>query len=198
MKKIIYIFLLSSIGSSLMAQSGLSSLQYSMGFGAGDLHEYITRASFRGFTYNYSKFVTSNVTVGFELGWNTFYEDLPFDTYNSEKIPNLVYSAKQWRYSNHLPMLATFGYSGNTNATVTPFGSLGIGTMYTERRTDMGQYAFTNDVWNFVLKPEVGIIYNIDEMIGFTVSSKYYYGFKTANLDPQSYFTVNVGFVFKM
>jgi opacity protein-like surface antigen len=193
MKKVLYILLFAVLASSANAQETYVSWQYSMGFGSGDLHSYINPASFRGVTFNYSKFVKPGVALGFELGWNVFYEKKPFDTYTTG---NFSYSGKQWRHSNNVPMLFTAGYFLNTDDKITPFAGLGIGTMYTERRTDFGTYAFTNDAWQFAMKPELGIIFQTDGA-SLLLSSKYYYGFKGGDLPAQSYFTLNVGLLFR-
>jgi hypothetical protein len=193
MKKVIYIFLFTIIASSTLAQDRFVSWQYSMGFGSGDLHSFINPASFRGFTVNYSKFVKPGVTAGFEAGWNTFYEKKSWDTYTTG---NFSYSGKQYRYNNSVPLLFTAGYYLHPDDNIIPFAGFGAGTMYTERRTDFGTYSFTNDAWQFAVKPELGIIYKT-EGASLSVSSKYYYGFKGGDLPATSYFTLNVGLVFR-
>ena len=64
MKKILLIAIFSVLGISVFSQTGITALSYSMGFGTGDMHDYISKASFRGFTIDYRKLVQSNVGVG--------------------------------------------------------------------------------------------------------------------------------------
>jgi hypothetical protein len=193
MKKVLYILIFTIITSSAMAQGSFMSWQYSMGFSTGDLKTYTSPASFRGFTYNYHRLVKDNVAMGMEIGWNVFYEAKPFDTYSYK---NIDYSGKQWRYSNNVPLLFTVGYFDMSNE-ITPFVDLGIGTMYSERRTTFGQYSFIQDGWHFELKPEVGIMYNTGGA-SLAISGKYYYGFKAGDLPAEGYFTINVGFVIRV
>ena len=193
MKKVLYILLFTVIASSAMAQESFVSWQYSMGFGSGDLHNYINPASFRGVTFNYSKVVKEGVALGLELGWNVFYENRPFDTYTTG---NISYSGNQWRHSNNVPLLFSADYYLNADERITPFAGLGMGTMYTERMTDFGAYSFKNDAWQFAVKPELGIIVKTGGA-NLSLSSKYYYGFKGGDLPAQSYFTINVGLVFR-
>jgi|WetSurMetagenome_2_1015567.scaffolds.fasta_scaffold49966_2 hypothetical protein len=193
MKKVLYVLLFTLIASSSLAQVSFMSWQYSMGFGSGDLHGFISPSSFRGATFSYSKFVKPGVTLGFELGYNVFYEKKPFDTYTTG---NFSYSGSQWRYSNNIPLLFTAAYYLNTEDKISPFASLGVGTMYIGRKTDFGSYSFNNDVWQFAMKPELGIIYNT-EGASLSLSSKYYYGFKGSDLPSQSYLTINIGLVFR-
>lgn len=193
MKKTFYILIFTIISSSAMAQNNLMSWQYSIGFGTGDLHNFVSPVSFRGVTYNYSKFTNDNIAVGMEIGWNVFYEKRGYDTYTYR---NFDYSGKQYRYSNNIPLLFTLGYYKDMESMISPFVNLGIGTMYSERKTSMGAYVFTQDGWHFELKPELGILYNT-EGASLSVSAKYYYGFKGGDLPAEGYFTINVGFVIK-
>jgi hypothetical protein len=192
MKKLLYIIIFVVASSAAIAQESFSSWTYSMGFASGDLAGYIGKASFRGATYNYTKLVNGGVGVGLEIGWNTFYEGKPYGTYTRG---NWDLSGKMYRYSNNVPLLFTLSYYMKPDNTVTPYGSLGIGTMWSERRTSVGTWDIYQDAWPFVLRPEIGVVYNTGGL-GFTVSSKYYYGFKTGDLPEESYFTINVGLVF--
>jgi hypothetical protein len=142
MKKALYIFIFTIIATSAMAQSSMMSWQYSMGFATGNLKEYTSPVSFRGVTYNYSKMVESGAAIGLELGWNVFYEEKGYGTYTTG---NVDYSGKQWRYSNNAPILFTISYFKNPDENVSPFAGIGVGTMYSERRTTMGAYNFTAD-----------------------------------------------------
>jgi opacity protein-like surface antigen len=193
MKKLLYIFLFTVIASSALAQNGIMSWQYSMGFATGDLKDYTSPASFRGVTYNYSWLVETGAAVGLEIGWNVFYEEKPYNTYTKGDFD---YSGKQYRTSNNVPLLFNLGYYKNMDDKITPFAGLGIGTMWSERRTSMGSYVFTQDGWHFELKPELGIMYNT-EGASLALSAKYYYGFKAGDLPAEGFFTINVGIVIK-
>jgi hypothetical protein len=193
MKKILISTLLLVMAISAFSQTGFTAIQYSMGFGAGNMHDFISKASFRGVTLDFRKLVTTNVGVGADFAWNVFYDALPEDTYTNG---DLTYSGKQWRYSNHFPMLAAASYYLKPNEKINPFVGFGIGTMYTLQNTDMGTYTFEKDAWHFAMRPELGIIINAAPNVSLMISSKYYYGVKTADLPAQGYFTINVGFVF--
>lgn len=193
MKKIFIITIFSVIAISAFSQSNFTALQYSMGFATGNMHDYISKASFRGFTVDYRNMVQSNIGVGFDLSWNVFYDELPDDVYESG---NLTYSGKQWRYSNHFPILVAADYFFSPSSTVYGFAGLGLGTMYSLQNTDMGTYTFERDAWHFVLSPEIGLVLEAAPGVGFTVNSKYYYGFKAGDLPAQGFVTINVGFVF--
>jgi len=191
MKKIFFV-IFSVVATSAFSQS-ITALQYSMGFGTGDLGDFVGAPSFRGFTIDYRKLVQPNIGVGFDIGWNVFYEAKSYDTYTSG---NLSYSGKQWRYNNQFPLLFAVDYYLKPGEQINPFAGLGIGTMYSLRNTDMGQYTLEEDAWNFALRPEVGVLIEANPGLSFTVTGKYYYGFEAGDLPAQSYFALNVGFVF--
>jgi hypothetical protein len=193
MKKIFILTVFSVLAISASSQSNLTALQYSIGFGTGNVKDYTSPASFRGFTLDYRNLVTPSIGVGIDLGWNVFYDEMPDDVY---EYKNLTFSGKQWRYSNHFPMLGAIDYYLNPDDRYTPFAGLGIGTMYTLQNTDMSTYTFEKDAWHFAIRPEIGVIIKAAPGVGLMVASKYYYGFKAGDLPSQGYFTVNVGFVF--
>ena len=196
MKKIQYtlaILLISAV-TMLQAQSN-TYMTYSMGFGMGDLGNFISKTSFRGAAIDYRKLVQPNVGVGFNLGWNVFYEDKAFDTYTSgtESL-----SGRQFRYSNHIPMLLNADYYLNPGEKVSPFIGLGTGVMYSRRNTDMNLYTVQEEAWNFTLCPEIGVQFNSNISSATTIMLKYYYGLKAGELDEaQSYLALNVGIVFR-
>src|SRR6478735_7886331 len=173
MKKILFI-IFSVVASSAFAQS-LTSVQYTMGFGSGDLGDFISKPSFRGFTVDFRKLVQPNVGVGFELGWNTFYEAKSYDTYT---IGTLSYSGKQYRYNNQFPALFAVDYYFQPDTKINPFAGLGLGTMYSLRHTDMGQYSLKQDAWHFALRPEIGVLMEVTPDVSLAVTGKYYYGFQ--------------------
>jgi hypothetical protein len=193
MKKIFILIIFSVLTISAFSQRNLTALQYSIGFGTGEMHDYISPASFRGFTFDYRNLVQPNIGIGVDIGWNVFYDEMPDDVYEYQ---NITYSGKQWRYSNHFPMLAAVDYYVQKNEKFTPYAGLGIGTMYTLQNTDMSIYTFEKDAWHFALRPEIGVLIKAAPGVGLTIASKYYYGFKAGDLPAQGYFTLNFGFVF--
>ncbi len=192
MKKI-FLILFAVVSVPALSQH-LTAVQYSMGFGTGDLGDFIDKPSFRGFTVDYRKMVQPNIGVGFDAGWNVFYSERDYDTYTLE---NLSYSGRQYRYNNQIPVLFAVDYYMNYDEGVSPFVGFGIGTMYSRRNTDMGQYSLEEDAWHFAIRPEVGILYEMKEGVSFSVTGKYYMGFDADDLDAQNYFALNFGFVFK-
>ncbi len=197
MKKILIpVFILCiSFPAMVRAQQSYTSIQYQIGFGAGDLGDFISKASFRGVSIAYQGYINDNVSAGAELGWNVFYEKKDYATYTIE--PESL-SGVQYRYSNHIPILITGEYSLKPGEKLNPYVNLGIGTIYSKRNTDMGLYTLKEEAWHFALKPEIGLIYDLSFSTGFKIGAKYYTGFAAGDLETQSYFAISAGFTFKL
>jgi outer membrane protein len=175
------------------AQKDYVSFNYGISFGTGDLGEFISATSFRGFLFEYRKSVSPNITVGVDAAWNMFYERKDKATYTRETVS---VTGTQFRYSRNVPVLISADYFFRSDKPFRPYVNVGLGTMYTRRTVDMGVYRFQDDTWQFALKPEVGLLYEFNDNNGFKFGAKYYYGFEAGGLDAQSYFSLSFGYVY--
>jgi opacity protein-like surface antigen len=199
MKKIIAIAafgLLMITQNAYCQQPGYMSVQYAVSFGSGDLGDFISQPSFRGALFEYRSAIKDNLLWGFDIGWNVFYEEKENDTY-TDGTQSLT--GKQYRTQNQLPMLVSIDYLLISDQPLKPYVGLGIGTMYTERTTDMGTWRILENPWHFALKPEVGLLYELSYSTSAKVGVKYYAGFKSGELDEaQNYISVSAGFAFHL
>jgi len=196
MKRIIFLAIFTAFysGTCVFGQDKSHfAIQYDMGFGTGDLGDFISKPSFRGASAQYRLAINDNILVGVDAAWNIFYEKKDFDTYTQG---SQTISGIQYRYQNEIPVLIAADYLITTDKKIQPYVGLGIGTMYTERAVDMNLYRFELSPWHFAMKPEVGILYEISNKTSLKLAGKYYYGFETDDLDSQGYFTVSLGFAF--
>ena len=178
----------------LVNAQNVTTVTYSVGFGTGNVKEFIPSASFRGISIEYNHMMQDNIGVGFQVGWNVFYDALPYDTYT---LDNVSLSGKQWRYSNHVPLFATVNYFAKPGENVNPFVGLGIGTIYTLRNTDMNLYTIEEDGWLFGLSPTIGAQVIMSDVTKLNVSLRYNTGFSGGDFSSgQNYLSLNVGFAF--
>ncbi|MND66654.1 hypothetical protein D3C87_758100 [compost metagenome] len=193
MKKIIAsLMLLGTI--SLSAQNSVVNVAWSLGFPTGDLSDYISDVSARGFSVGYSRFVKPELAIGFTTGWNVFHSSLPYDTYTQGSSS---LSGKQWRTNNAIPILANANYYFAKKDKINSYAGMGIGMVYNRRNTDMYIYTLEEESWNFALQPEIGLEYKIDSKVALTVAGKYYYCFESGEIPyPTSYFALNFGVSF--
>lgn len=193
MKKLSLIILLVALFSIQGFSQTNATISYAMGFGVGDLGDYIEKASFRGVMLDYTLDVTDNISLGGSVGMNTFYEEVSDKEYD---YSNGTAYGQQYRYSNNVPMLARGVYSLKETSGIVPYGALGIGTIYTRRDTDMGIFTLRQEAWNFALAPEIGFLYQVSATNSLALSFRYFNGFQSGSeLDEsQNYFSINVGF----
>ena len=195
MKRIYILLLVLFAGHGLYAQYGASFvLSYPMSMPLGDLSDYNSKTSFRGFSMELNKRAKPNLEVGLEIGWNVFYEKAADKVYEKETVS---ISGTQHRYTNSVPMIAGVKYYKETsNSKVEPFVGVGLGTLYVDRSTDFGLYRIATTTWQFCIRPEIGIHFKGNQGVGGFAAVKYYGAFGTSDLDGQSYVSLNLGLVF--
>ena len=194
MKKIILITIVAFFTGilSMNAQRGYTSFNYEISFGTGELGEYVSAPSFRGFLFEYKYAFNEKVYGGFDLGWNMFYEEKEFDTYT---LGTESLSGKQYRYNQVVPFLLAAEYMFRPGETVNPYVNFGLGGLYARRKTEMGVFYTLQESWQFVIKPEIGVMFNLSQSGAIRFSVKYYNGFDSGALDGQTFVTLGFGYV---
>jgi len=192
MKKIVLLFFAVLSIQIIYAQKGYSSMTYSMGLPTGDFGDYISDPSFRGVNLDFYWHVKPNLDAGFEIGWNVFYQKEEQKTYTQE---TQSITGVQFRYTNAVPMIAGVRWR-KTGGNLAPYLGAGIGTTSVNRSTDFGLYRIYNNTWQFCVRPEAGLMYNMGHGAAATAGVKYYANFKNDDLAAQTYLALNVGFVF--
>jgi len=196
MKKLYIILLLfASLSIRSLAQEDHLSFQYSMGLGVGNTNDFVNNYSFRGFSFEYKHFISSDLAAfGFDFNWNVLYEKKSYDTYT---YGTASLSGTQYRSLNMLPFMATADYFfADSDHMLRPFAGLGVGPIHTIENVDMGLYRYNNKEWHFGLKPQVGLWYSLNETTKLSLSAEYLYAFKTKDTDSRKLMTFNVGFAF--
>ncbi len=191
MKYITTIIIAVLISASANSQ-GLFSLNYAMGFSTGATSDYISTASFRGFSVEGRHFITDQFSVGGSFTWSTFYEKLAAATYKSG---DMTITGTQFRYLNAYPMLFQAHYY-TTYDIMKPrvYLGAGIGPYIMNQRTDVGIWMLENNYWHFGVSPEVGILVPFSSDTKLNIGLKYHYVFKAKETIDYSWFGLNVGF----
>ena len=160
MKKLL-IIAICLFGLSPFLKAQMLNLNYQISLPMNQVKDFTDKASFRGFDIEYHQFLGDQFSIGAAIGWDVFYKDKKHTPGNFRFNGNSnVYTitGNQYRYINTVPMLAIGRYYFTDNTTaVRPFVGLGIGTSWTERRLEVGQFASTISRWQFALAPEVGM-----------------------------------------
>ena len=177
----------SAIGQDLM------TVKYSIAFPASDLQEYIQKTSWRGLGFGFRHVIDGTVAVGVDAGLQVFYEKRDYDTYTSGTAS---VTGVQFRYTNSFQISAQADYVLNEGKDFRPYMGLGLGTIFSHRRTDFGLYTVEQDPWQFLMKPEVGITYYLSNGSAVLISGEYAVAFESSEMAGQSFMALNIGMVF--
>jgi hypothetical protein len=193
MKYILLFTLTVAYGLNVTGQTSFV-MSYPIAFPMGDLHDYSTKTSYRGFNMEFLHEAKPNMAAGVEVGWNVFYERVDKKDYKSGTA---TVSGVQFRYTNSVPILAIAKYYPQSNNRVAgPYVGLGIGTLFSSRSTDFGLYRFTTEVWQFCVRPEAGLLLHVQHGTSIMIGAKYNAAFNSSELDGQSFLSVNFGLLF--
>ncbi|GGZ75239.1 outer membrane beta-barrel protein [Algibacter mikhailovii] len=166
------------------------SLNYIIGFPTGEASEFISSTSWRGIGFDYVHELDRNWAIGGSISWQTFYEDIGYQT--TENGTETV-SAKRYNYINSLPIHVTGSYYFKSSKDLTPFISLGVGAMYNRQEQDLGLYVLSSDAWQFSVRPELGVEYELRYGFGLRGALRYNYAAKSGGLDGLSHIGLALG-----
>jgi hypothetical protein len=193
MKKTIIIMsllTLTFITTKLSAQS-FTSFQYTVGIPFGGLKDHTSNVSGRGFTFEFHKEVAPSVSVGINLAYSVFYEQMDYGSYTQGTA---TLTGMQYRYNNVFPMLINAHYMFGEGMLI-PYVGLGMGTVYDLRNTNMGLYSIEEKNWHFLISPEAGFLLDLSQNTSFKLNAKYDNAFKIHEADGFSNLSINIGFV---
>lgn len=200
MKKLLIISII-LFGLSPFLKAQMLNLNYQISVPLGDLKDFTDKTSFRGMDLQYHKFLGEHFSLGASVGWNVFYKNMDHKTsdytfHGSSDIYTIT--GNQYRYVNTVPMMAIGRYYfADDMASVRPFIGLGVGTSWTEKRLEIGQYASNISRWQFAMAPEIGMYVPLTDQLALNVGAKYNYATKAANgrIPEIQSFTFSVGLI---
>lgn len=184
MKKILIISII-LFGLSPFIKAQMLNLNYQISVPFGDVKDFTDKTSFRGMDLGYHYFLGERFSLGASIGWNVYYQDLKHHT-NDFKFrgsdESYTITGNQYRYINTVPILAIGRYYlSNSSASVQPYIGLGLGTSWTEKRLEVGQYASNISRWQFAMSPEIGMYVPLTDQLALNVGAKYNYATKAAH-----------------
>jgi hypothetical protein len=169
-----------------------SSVSYAVGVPLGDTRDFISEPSYRGFSFEFGRFFTEEISVGFLFSWSVFHENFPRDTYELE---DLTMTGNLYRYINAFPLMALGRYYFSPDAEIRPFMGLASGAYVINKVSDFGVHRFENKNWHFGLAPEAGFIVGLGKEAYFSLGARYNHAFKSGG-DTHSWFSFQTGVTF--
>jgi outer membrane protein W len=169
-----------------------STVNYAISVPLGDTRDFISNTSFRGFSFEFGRFFTKEISLGFLFAWSVYHESFPRDTYELE---NLTLTGNLYRYINAFPLMAVGRYYFIPEARVRPYLGLASGTYVINKVTDLGVHRFEHKNWHFGMAPEAGLIIGIGTEAHMNMSARYNHAFESGG-DTHSWLSVQAGISF--
>ena len=145
--------------------------------------------SWRGATFEGRRLVKENVSVGFEAGWQVFFEE----TAETINLDVADVTGDQFRYTNSFPLLLNAHYYVGRRGGVRPFVGTGVGAIIVERRVEIGLVAITESNWHFGVAPEIGVAFPLGWRSAGFLNARWYYAPPSGGAPSQSYFSFGLG-----
>ena len=177
-------------GGAAQADNNTFGIAWGISVPFADTKDYTSKVSFRGLSAEWRNFYTRDMAYGINVGWNVFNEEDDSTVY----VDNAAFTGKRWNYINAVPIYASwFKYFSHDKRSKRVFAGLNAGTLYMERRTEVGFIGIDEDTWHFALAPEVGFQLPWDAFLGY-ISARYHYAFKGGDVEAQQYLEFKIGF----
>jgi outer membrane protein W len=156
MKKAIIIITLAVIGGTTLSAQNIWTVNYTVGIPLGEMKDYISEISWRGFSVNGNTYITDKVTIGGTMQWHAFYEKYPRNTY---ELQDGAITSTVWAKMYAMPLLLNAQYNFKPEGTIRPYVGLGLGPYYIQQETQVGIFTDNRNNWRFGLAPEIGLYY---------------------------------------
>ncbi|NOR14552.1 MAG: hypothetical protein GQ544_02490 [Candidatus Aminicenantes bacterium] len=200
--------LLAAFTLPVSAQNNSSVFGWDISFPLGGTKDFIASSStsFRGFSFEYRRFVREQVAVSFYFGWHAMNGEAisTVELGKDEEGYDGHLTGKHWNYINSFPiMVGAHYYLGSRGGLHASVGING-GLMAVEERLEVNVLAFQSTKWGFGFAPEVGIFFPVTPDVNAYAGAKYHYSLTSssgiaAGLNESinhNYFTLSIGVSF--
>jgi outer membrane protein W len=189
---ILGISLIVTLNNAAQVVDYYSTVNYAVTLPMGDTRDFISNTSFRGFSFEFGRFFTEEISVGFLFAWSVFHENFPRDTYELE---DLTLTGKLYRYINAFPLMAVGRYHFTPESRFRPYLGLASGAYVINRVSDIGVHRFENKNWHFGLAPEAGLIIGVGAEAYINMAARYNHAFPSEG-DAHSWLSLQAGITF--
>ena len=206
MKRIFLILAISLVCAGLANAQGygndmkqIYSINYQVNVPVGSSRNFVSNMNFEGININWAYFVTGNVAVGLDLGYNNYHQKFSQRVYKPNE--NTAINAAQYRYTQTFPIKAQVKYFFNPyNMMVKPYAGLGIGALSAGQHIVIQDFDAWNNNWGFLLSPEVGVLipFGVGSDWGANITAGYNWSTNKSTLggikiDNRQSFYFNIG-----
>ncbi len=188
------ILLLYSTGSLFGQDNKLFILDYNAALPLGDLESFAGNFSGRGVSIDGRFFIQDNISLGYFVGWNVFFEKEAGDFVIPED--NVTLNGTQQRTVNTVPIQFQAHYYTEpiTTANLTFYGGLGTGLHYAEFRTETGLFVERDRNWPFSISPSVGVLIPVNYSNRINAGVRFNQVFEGSDIPSMPYLVFTVGY----
>ncbi len=158
--------------------------------------DFIDETSFNGLRFEYRTFLTPNWAWGVSTGWNSYRQKVDQQLYENSDGSQAIFT-DMVRKINELPITVNGYYFLNKSGDFRPYAGLGLGTMYSEQESYFNIYKLEEKNWGFLVRPELGIHYQMNYTLGIQAYAAYSYATNNNDgfgIDNLQHLSLGVGF----
>jgi hypothetical protein len=194
MKSLLYytIVLICLTSLPVFGQGTMIQLNYAPALPLGQTADFTGTFTGRGANFEFYKMNENNFGYGVEFGTMNFYEQVPDQTFEQGTAS---LTGIQYRYLKITPVMGSFIYVFNADKPFKPFFAMGAGLGINTQTVSMGIFVEKTEATQFIIRPELGAIYQLSDYVGIKLSTKYYQTFESSDMRAQSMMGFNLGFV---
>lgn len=177
---------------SAYSQGTLIKINYAPSLPLGNTADFTGNFSGRGYNIDFYRMTDNQKGFGAEVGNARFFEEVPEQTINSGSV---AVHGNQFRSVSITPLLLQYIFIMNKTGPIRPYVAFGAGLGINTQRIDMGVFVEKIQSNQFLIKPELGLMYELSNYVAVQLSGKYYQSFENSAMNSQSMLGINIGFV---
>jgi hypothetical protein len=196
--KRVHVFIIASamlLGIQAHSQQGVWKLDlaYKVAMPMGNFKNLVNKPSFNGWQGALMYGVSNQVSVGFESGFQDFYQKYPRQVYHGagSDISAVITNSIQV-----IPILLKGKYEFTHSGIVQPFAALGVGGSLAQYSKYYGEFSDAHSAFTFTAQPQVGLHIPIGRMktAGINVAAAYnYVPYKGLDADGLNHASIQAG-----
>ena len=146
---------LTTNSDDFLLPDGYFNINYNLGWGVGQMNNFIQDNSYRGFSIDGRSFINDKVTVGGYMSWTGFYEKFDRKSYKVDESTTVTGVGSNTYYNFNIGM--NVHYYPFHNGVVSPYVGVNFGPTYQTLNTQIGRYYIEDQSWQFMVAPELGV-----------------------------------------
>jgi hypothetical protein len=147
---------------------------------------WVSDASARGARIGYRSFITEKISAGLDLGWNSFDEYKPRETFQTESGA-FTTDYFNYIYSYSAAISGQYNFTVGDGETFFPYAGIGLGASSQEYVKYYNFYSEKDASWGFLARPEAGIMVKFGQRRSIGAMAAIHFDYSTNKSDYFNY-----------